>query len=48
VLADWTNRWKAGLRRLEQVVQLGTNLSSRAILKDTLLNKVVLKLYLRL
>jgi hypothetical protein len=30
VLADWTNRWKAGLRRPEQVVRPGTDLGSRA------------------
>jgi hypothetical protein len=45
VLADWTNRWKVGLRRLKQVVQLRTNLGSRAILEDAPLNKAVLKLY---
>jgi hypothetical protein len=48
VLVDWTNRWKAGLRRLKQVVQLGTNLGSKAILEDALLNKAVLKLHLGL
>jgi hypothetical protein len=37
-----------GLRRLEQVVQPGTDLGSQVILEDTLLNKAVLKLYIRL
>src|SRR5271170_239886 len=36
VLADWTNRWKAGLRRLERVVQPGTDPGSQAIPEDTL------------
>jgi hypothetical protein len=48
VLADWTNRWKAGRRRLEQVVRSGTLPGSRAIPEDTPPNKVVLKLHLGL
>jgi hypothetical protein len=48
VLADWTNRWKAGPRRLERVVWPRTDPGSRAILKDTPLNKAVLKLHLGL
>src|SRR5271170_7238822 len=44
VLADWTNRWKAGLRRLERVVRPGTA-GSRAIPEDTPPNKAVLKLH---
>ena len=45
MLADWTNRWNAGPRRLERVVRPGTDPGSRAILEDTPLNKAVLKLY---
>jgi hypothetical protein len=45
VLADWTNRWKAGLRRLERVVQPGTDPGSQAIPEDTPPNKAVLKLH---
>jgi hypothetical protein len=48
VLADWTNRWKAGLRRLEQAAWPGTDPGSRAIPEDTPPNKAVLKLYLGL
>jgi len=48
VLADWTDRWKAGLRRLERVVQPGTdpgtNPGGQAIPEDTPPNKAVLKL----
>ena len=42
------NRWKARLRGLERVVQLGTDLGSRAVLEDTPPNKAVLKLHLGL
>jgi hypothetical protein len=45
VLADWTNRWKAGLRGPERVVQPGTDPGSRAVLEDTPPNKAVLKLH---
>jgi hypothetical protein len=45
VLVDWTNRWKAGLRGLERVVQPGTDPGSRAVLEDTPPNKAVLKLH---
>jgi hypothetical protein len=48
VLADWTNRWKAGLRRLERVVWPGTDPGSRTIPEDTPPNKAVLKLHLGL
>ena len=48
MLSDWTNRWKAGLRRPERVVQLRTDLGSRAILEDAPPNKAVLKLHLGL
>ena len=45
VLADWTNRWKAGLRRPERVVRPGTDPGSRAIPEDAPPNKAVLKLH---
>jgi hypothetical protein len=50
VLADWTDRWKAGLRRLERVVQPGTDPGNQAVPvpEDTPPNKAVLKLHLGL
>jgi hypothetical protein len=48
VLADWTNRLKAGLRRLVRVVWPGTAPGSQAILEGTPPNKAVLKLHLGL
>jgi hypothetical protein len=52
VLEDWKERWKRererDWKRVERIVQPGTDPGSKAILKDTPLNEAVLKLYFRL
>jgi hypothetical protein len=47
VLEDWKERWKRerDRKRVERIVQPGTNPGSKAIPKDTLPNEAVLKLH---